>query len=979
MPGFRRPHTTAFAPLDEKSFDMLERAFQGAEYKPLNESMFSRSKSIKEKHRSVPTTFADIPSSDEEGSIDLDCDVDTGVDHSNVTSRGIDRSKFNSDNNHRPQTPPHLIKGGTGLPPTPPTMANSDIAEPRAESLAANVQFADAVREALRTQKSGLSTPGRNLPTPDPSPPGTSGNLTSPTLDATYLHPLIAHRLKQYPSSRAESFYTAREHSSRSQLHLPQTPSPAPLQHWMDSTRGLRLANVDPSMAKRSAVNEAREMPCRRDITAIYHGHPGPAASPYDPPDTHEVPNRRMITAIHSLTAADRVASPLHTPDSDGDVDKHISYISNEEEADPSPNHRGNLRDLQGLAASSWLASGLTPSDQTSAEDVNNSVYKQIQEENVKRHSALSHGSAAPAGLHSPDGRQHTLKRSARHESLRNVSRSENSPRTSLDTAPKQLRHKRAQIPAKSFEASPVRESGAADSDLFWWARSAAPMAVEGLPSSLTDMSVHRKQQQQHHTLCRVSHRNRLEDTLTIRRLTTAKETSNDRLLATSSVPSLLGLNNAAKQQRHTPRDAQVEQHIPVQPVGAGFDIATPDEELLHPGFEALPTAYHSRKASAVSNDSRRQRASMDTNGGAFMPSSPRKSFDARFLHPSPTPLSTSQWSERSEMEVCEAQGINIYPHHNESLLVVQHVSRPVSKLPSTSSTTAQLNRAEHMPSFSAQITQTSPTDGEHNPTIHVDSPLTNPRSAPTPPAFKIIPPTPNKELLERERERELEPDHDHGSTTFQPRSSLMQRARRLSESFIEQPFLTRSLSLRKPKRPNTADEDRPQNLSPLWQPRRFWDGYDSEEELYDSEDLDGLPIGRLPQGGDTSDVESVKRRALWPRQMSVRMPGFRGRGGFLVGNSLGLDRHGTNNRRHYVVKKSSSGGMGSRGSYVSQGVVRKRPSEDQLTRANGEKKTARPSVLSRSLSGIRRNREEREREKRRRLLKEQIVHGQRQ
>ena len=39
---------------------------------------------------------------------------------------------------------------------------------------------------------------------------------------------------------------------------------------------------------------------------------------------------------------------------------------------------------------------------------------------------------------------------------------------------------------------------------------------------------------------------------------------------------------------------------------------------------------------------------------------------------------------------------------------------------------------------------------------------------------------------------------------------------------------------------------------------------------------------------------------------MSVRMPGFRGKGGFLVGNSLGIDRHGTNNRRHHVDKRVS-------------------------------------------------------------------------
>ena len=31
-------------------------------------------------------------------------------------------------------------------------------------------------------------------------------------------------------------------------------------------------------------------------------------------------------------------------------------------------------------------------------------------------------------------------------------------------------------------------------------------------------------------------------------------------------------------------------------------------------------------------------------------------------------------------------------------------------------------------------------------------------------------------------------------------------------------------------------------------------------------------------------------------------MPGFRGSGGFLLGNSLGMDRHGTNKRRPHVT-----------------------------------------------------------------------------
>jgi hypothetical protein len=92
--------------------------------------------------------------------------------------------------------------------------------------------------------------------------------------------------------------------------------------------------------------------------------------------------------------------------------------------------------------------------------------------------------------------------------------------------------------------------------------------------------------------------------------------------------------------------------------------------------------------------------------------------------------------------------------------------------------------------------------------------------------------------------------------------------------------------------------------LSPLWRPTWFWSEYSDDEDDYN----DFEPMGALPKGGDTSDVgENENRKGLLPRAMSKRLPGFRGTGGFLVGNSLGLDRHGTNNRRHYVSTRTTT------------------------------------------------------------------------
>jgi len=83
--------------------------------------------------------------------------------------------------------------------------------------------------------------------------------------------------------------------------------------------------------------------------------------------------------------------------------------------------------------------------------------------------------------------------------------------------------------------------------------------------------------------------------------------------------------------------------------------------------------------------------------------------------------------------------------------------------------------------------------------------------------------------------------------------------------------------------------------LHPFWRPRGFWDGF-SDSESDDEE-------GGLPEGGDTSDIEDPEpeppRR---PNKLNKLKGGLRGSGGFLIGNSLGVERHGTNKRRHHVT-----------------------------------------------------------------------------
>ncbi|KAF2119720.1 hypothetical protein BDV96DRAFT_474364, partial [Lophiotrema nucula] len=292
----------------------------------------------------------------------------------------------------------------------------------------------------------------------------------------------------------------------------------------------------------------------------------------------------------------------------------------------------------------------------------------------------------------------------------------------------------------------------------------------------------------------------------------------------------------------------------------------------------------------------------------------------ARHLFAQTTPF--SQFSD-TPIEVSEATAVSIYPHNNHSLLVVQQVARSSTLPLDESHSTFRMNEQPTIELSSLKVPssppnlEVAPDEGKQldQPTFTVepstppmqislpvpgvvDSPLKNPRQAPEPPVIKFIPPTPADEL-----DRQLVPGPPKRSDSHpQRRLSLVQRARRYSDNLIS-PLLARASSTRgryvsdpheHPRVPSVNDEE--SNLHPFWRPRGFWDGFDDS----DSESDDDI----LPQGGDTSEVE-VSAPAPPPRKMSVlgrRLTnGFKGPSGFLIGNSLGVERAGSNRRRHVV------------------------------------------------------------------------------
>ncbi|EOA86543.1 uncharacterized protein SETTUDRAFT_134704 [Exserohilum turcica Et28A] len=306
----------------------------------------------------------------------------------------------------------------------------------------------------------------------------------------------------------------------------------------------------------------------------------------------------------------------------------------------------------------------------------------------------------------------------------------------------------------------------------------------------------------------------------------------------------------------------------------------------------------------------------------------------ARHLYSQSTPF--SQFSDT--IEVTEATAVSIYPHNNHSLLVVQQLARGNSMLSeqrqltgATLLTPQDPRLAQTVPS-PAPIRQDSSSSSEEKPsqptltlepstppmqidllaTGSVDSPLLNPRDPPEPPKINFIPPTPMEEL---ERPLAASPPGPPRRSDSHPqrRLSVLQRARRYSDNLMAPLWARKGNSRsqdsdsekhthRNPHVPTVNDEDG--TLHPFWRPRGFWDEFSDSES--DDEELD-----RLPQGGDTSDVEDPEpepetpRRANTLKKLKGGLRGSRNSGGFLIGNSLGVERHGTNKRRHQVTLPS--------------------------------------------------------------------------
>lgn len=343
-----------------------------------------------------------------------------------------------------------------------------------------------------------------------------------------------------------------------------------------------------------------------------------------------------------------------------------------------------------------------------------------------------------------------------------------------------------------------------------------------------------------------------------------------------------------------------------------------------------------------------------------------RTSLDHSHLHPDDSragrPLLTP-FSETSDhqLEISEATAVNLYPHNNNSLLVVQQLSRSVE----IQSSGADVQDIPEWPAVTVQPA-TPPTLSAE--VINVDSPLRHPRKPPHPPlqapVIQISPATPAEEL-------ETSPLDEVGGRPGLPKRSLSfkEHAIQFSETLM-QPIFPKSSSTKRrsayQKKRKSEPVQKANTLHPFWQPRGFWDEFsDSDEDSDEGDD-------RLPPGGDTSDV-------VLPRSMATRvLDSVRSSGGFLIGNSLGVERAGSNKRRHHV---SLPVGLGRRTSShvlrsTSEGTLRSLKSLESLSRKSHKMKKWNPKnwrVHYVGVGGMRDMWEEKQSSKRRQKLRDSI------
>ena len=735
--------------------------------------------------------------------------------------RNLTEPNFESDGlSRRIQTwipEPAPIKAGSqkGLPLTPPSQSE----EPVNENGASGMVLKDSVIVGKNTSEgSGFSTPvnQRSPPTPDITPP--REQVKAQMLPQSF----ISHD----PSSRAESFKTARENQfSDDESHEPDSPVLVPSwQTWPDTTRHTRLRAIGLGLGlesdeedKASTERTPRVSPRMHEFVTFdgawgsdrngvkdgsenagdVRKHPDtslrertrklPSISTRSPPRSFSYTEDAIPTITRGLSLRERVDRNRHSPASASTerFAEQIEWPLKEEHLDKD----SNLREVDSRRVSqmSWAST----------------VVEAMVVDTIPQ-------------------RTRTLRHTGKNSSLRAVSSPiDRSNRSSLgsDDPSHRLVHRNTRIPDRGNRRSTESDTSASvNSSLARTRQESIPVVIiperrSSLKSSATSSGRHSR----------------------VQSLTSARQQSSRPTTAPDEAVGYFDILRPARQTKpetisistlSRPEITKVKDYTPVVPRRSA--------SLSAPTSKNVSRTTSLTSANAHSPEKDRPQPALPvlepvetrTTGFEETPASDWSALRARSSQVTPFSLRSVQSSTPGTLEVSEAQAINIYPHNNRSILVVQQAGRQDSEASPRSTIVAE------QANVVLQHPITPP--GAYIPRSMVDSPLRNPREPPRPPAFKVIPPTPANATPANDGENKL-----GRRTSSRSRSrplSMVKRAfstRRYSDTFVS-PF-TCSLTRRNTTnnaRPNTGDDPNTK-LSPFWRPRGFWDDIsDSDSEF---------------------------------------------------------------------------------------------------------------------------------------------------
>ncbi|KAI0019307.1 hypothetical protein F4780DRAFT_448653 [Xylariomycetidae sp. FL0641] len=841
--------------------------------------------------------------------------------------------------NTRPVTPPHQSKGdrtpkplGPSLPPTPPAHSRTSSSSQSIVPAPSTPTYVDSPERSVASE-SVQSNPGtppsqKSPPTPDVTPPKTQRR---PKAHRPY--PSDRFPSKGTADSRAESFKTAREDPDTSDEENKSTPQPA-----------LVSARTSQSTVKRVADGRTRKVqdiglglglesddnltPRTKQEFITFDGEWASAS---------EVEQEWDDNLQRNVIVRKRRDQPAGMDGRKAEVVEDVTITpTNATKALRSMPLHERLNARSTASPQEFASRGLRWSVPSASESSTNT--------DVKRFSGMSSRSTVSTVVEailvdSPTpSRQKTLRHVRKQTGLRDSSSEISAPSSTTTSVRPKGKLRRARASSGKQEGprpDSMASSGTANSVSSRkarrevWKSGGIPVVVipdrrtsanSSSPPSLRSTSSHRSKRSNSLGSVPISYPPKVGDTppqrrgrsrsesdgsvhgsvpdqltmdyppiVPIRRSSLSAPTSRNTSRAGSRAGSLtaesLEAHNAIIEQEHK-QDSEGKQELDKQemkqqPPQVTVKRVPPVEDMSNSGqkhLQAAPSVESHR------DESSNHKALVDHNGDPFF---------GKRLTAYNTPFSQASVETNgthSVADIAEAMAVNIYPHQNKSVLMVDHMSKPADSTNALQRghSTLPSPQEEALAPERPQITASGPDGGPVTPPQapfssmdNVDySPLRNPRAPPEPPAIQFIPATPSGSTPAAEKDKML--GNYFQETSRQP--SLVRRAfslRKDPDGTTSRPgFIARTLSLSRAIRRDTAanpalgrkkgatfplyptGDDPPTDdsrLHPFWRPASHFDLTDDEDLVYEENDRD-MDRGRPRMRRSLSLTERMKR-----------------------------------------------------------------------------------------------------------------------